>query len=564
MNHTQTGAEALRESFVAHGAKVIFGITGASILPAYDTLYNNNDQLRLVSTCHEQAAVHAANGYAQITGEPGIVWVTGGPGISNALTGIATAQKDSIPLIVVSGQVPTSLFGTRAFQELASVEIADYMTKWSCRAKNADEIPSLIDQAYIHALSGRPGPVFVDIPINLQTDTLQADTYRTINASGKRELSSYTREQLEQAKEIWRLAQKPAIIAGHGVILAGAEEELLALAEKTNTPVLNPLLGLGSFPADHYLFMSMPGTHGKLGANLLTEDADALFVFGARLDNRLTGGTENFAKQARIVQIDIDPAMLRPNAELAITADLKEALTFLLSIEERTNVQGFINKYRALNAIEHSALTRQALASNSSQLTMSETMDLFSMKTSEDTIIVADAGQHQMFVAQRYQFSRNRKLITTGGFGTMGFAVPAAIGAKIAAPYREVIAITGDGGLLMCEQEFTTMSEENVGIKIVVLNNRSYGMIRQLQDELYGGRHIGANRKKGVDFVTIAKGHGVLGRRVETRDDLEDSIKEMFAATGPYILDVYVNPSENVPIMNRLMKEISPMHLEVN
>lgn len=547
-----------------HGTKVIFGIPGASILPAYDMLYNRNDQLRLVVTCQEQSAVHAANGYAQITGEPGVVWVTGGPGASNTLTGIATAERDSIPLIVVSGQVPTSLFGTRAFQELPSIEMADYITKWYCRVKSADDIPSVIDQAFIHALSGRPGPVLVDIPINLQTDTLQTDTYRTINASGKRELSSYTREQLEQAKEIWRLAQKPAIIAGHGVILAGAGEELLTLAEKTNTPVLNSLLGLGSFPADHYLFMGMPGSHGKLGANLLTEDADALFVFGARLDNRLTGGTENFAKQARIVQIDIDPAMLRPNAELAITADLKEALTYLVNTEERINARGFINKYRALNDIEYSALTRQALASNSAPLTMSETIDLLSLKAPEDAIIVADAGQHQMHVAQRYQFNQRRKLITTGGFGTMGFTTGAAIGAKIAAPDREVIAIIGDGGLLMCEQEFTTMSEENTDIKIVVLNNRGYGMIRQLQNELYGGRYIGANRKKRVDFVTIAKGHGVQGRRVETRDDLEDGIKEMFAATGPYILDVYVNPSENAPTMNRLMKEISPMHLEAN
>lgn len=540
------------ERLVAHGVKVVFGYPGGAILPVYDALYDS--PIRHVLVRHEQAAAHMADGYARVTGRPGVCLATSGPGAINLATGIATAHMDSIPLIAITGNVPTSLIGTDAFQEADVTGITRPITKHNYLVKDAHDLVRIIDEAFHIATSGRPGPVLIDIPKDVALAEVDAaEAFRraeraslpveTSPSDGPTGLTRGTYRQLQRIAEAIAQAQRPVLYIGGGVITSGAHAEVLALAEKAQIPATYTLMGIGAFPGDHPLALGMLGLHGTAYANYAVAKADLLIAVGARFDDRVTCRVDGFAKEATIVHIDIDAAEIGKvvPADIPAVGDAKAILSALLPLvaEKRhdewlAQIAQWKEEYRLRYHARPGVIAPQQVIEELYHVTRGE------------AICTADVGQHQMWLAQYYPFRQPRSHLSSGGLGTMGFGFPAAIGAKIALPHRSVWSIVGDGGMQMSLSELATVAAHRIPVKIAVLNNNSLGMVRQIQELSYQRRYIAVDLAGNPDFVAIAQAYGVAARRVDDPAELRPALEWAERYDGPMLLDIHIDPAANV------------------
>jgi acetolactate synthase-1/2/3 large subunit len=542
-----TGAQAILKSLLQEEVDLVFGYPGGAIMPLYDALYDVQSELRHVLVRHEQGAVHAAEGYARLSGKVGVCMATSGPGATNLVTGIADAMMDSVPLVCLTGQVSSALLGTDAFQEADIVGITLSVTKWNFQITCAEEIPSVMAQAFYHARTGRPGPVLIDITKDAQLGFLDF----SYKAFTPRKLWPHLNElnalQLQSAAKLINQAKKPYLLVGQGITISHAEETLVCFAEKTGIPVASTLLGLSTFPADHPLYVGMLGMHGNYGANLLNNEADLLIAVGMRFDDRVTSDLCRYAKQAKVIHIEIDPAEINKNvhADVALLLDAKYALEQLIPLVKQNMHTDWLNQFQTCYQAEYEKVISNEIQPDGGQIKMAEVVHQLSQKTGGQAILVTDVGQHQMIAARYYQFKQTNSHITSGGLGTMGFALPAAVGVSLAASRREVITVIGDGGFQMNIQELGVIAQENLPIKIVLLNNSYLGMVRQWQELFFDARYS-FTELKNPDFIKIAEGYGIAARRIEHREQLEKAIKEMLKATGPYLLEVVVEKQGNV------------------
>lgn len=543
-----TGAQAIMESLVNEGVDVIFGYPGGAIMPTYDALYDYRKNLRHILMRHEQGAAHAAEGYARATGRVGVCLATSGPGATNLVTGIADAMMDSVPMVCITGQVAMSVIGTDAFQEADVIGITAPITKWNYQITSPDEIPEAFAKAFYISRTGRPGPVVIDITKNAQIDSFDYVYKKVDKLVGYQPTIEPNMRQIKLAADLLNNAKKPLMLVGHGVLISGAEKEVCGFVEKTGMPVAATLLGLSAFPTGHPQYVGMLGMHGNYGANLLTNQADVILAVGMRFDDRVTGRLADYAKQAKIIHIDIDPAELNKNvtAHIPIVADAKSAIKALADIVEKREYKSWISEFRKCDEKEmEKVIEREIHPDKNSQITMAQVVNLLSEKTKGRAIVVSDVGQHQMITARYYKYVEPNSSITSGGLGTMGFALPAAFGAKIGMPKREVIAIIGDGGFQMTLQEMATIAQENMPVKIIILNNRYLGMVRQWQEMFFDNRYSFVDLKN-PDFVALSKGFGVAAEKVEQQSELEGALDRMLDAKKPYFLDIDVLKEGNV------------------
>ncbi|MCO6430137.1 MAG: biosynthetic-type acetolactate synthase large subunit [Deltaproteobacteria bacterium] len=562
-NKKVSGAEAIMMSLLNEGVDTVFGYPGGAIMPAYDALYDYRDRIRHVLVRHEQGASHAAEGYARVTGKPGVCLVTSGPGATNLVTGIADAIMDSVPIVCITGQVHKKALGTDAFQETDVIGITIPITKWNYQITNAEEIPRIFAKAFQIARSGRPGPVLIDITKNAQIDTFDY-AYERIEST--RSYTIITRPQdseVDQAASLLNNAKRPFILVGHGVLISRAEEELRLLAEKGDIPVASTLLGLSAFPADHPLFVGMLGMHGNYAPNVLTNEADVILAVGMRFDDRVTGDLASYAKQAKIIHIEIDPAEINKSvqAEVALLSDAKEGLRALLPKLETKQRNEWKDEFKRLTEQEQEKVIEAEVNPQSGEIKMGEVVRLLSEKTKGEAIIVADVGQHQMMAARYYQYMKPDSYIASGGLGTMGFGLPAALGAKLGAPSREVVAIVGDGGFQMTLQELGTIAQEGLPVKTIILNNNFLGMVRQWQELFFDNRYSFVHLDN-PDFVKIAEAFRVQAERVENRNDLSAALDRMLKSQKAYLLDIKVENEQNVFPMVPAGASISDIRLE--
>ncbi|MBW8198234.1 biosynthetic-type acetolactate synthase large subunit [Flagellimonas abyssi] len=542
-----SGAEAIIHCLLAEGVDLIYGYPGGAIMPVYDELYKFQDKLTHILTRHEQGATHAAQGYARVTGRVGVAMATSGPGATNLVTGIADAQIDSTPMVCITGQVTRSLLGSDAFQETDIVGISTPVTKWNYQITRVEEIPEIMAKAFYIARSGRPGPVLVDITKNAQFDELdfvyeKCTAVRSYKPAPKPEPSS-----LEKAAELINSAKKPFIVFGQGVILGEAEAELKALVEKTGIPAAWTILGLSAMDTDHPLNVGMVGMHGNYGPNMLTNECDLLIAIGMRFDDRVTGDLNTYAKQAKIIHFEIDPAEVNKNVkvDVAVLGNSKETLSQILPLVNKNEHKEWKAEFDKMYQIEYDTLINNDIHPTKEGLTMGEVIEQINMASGHEAVIVSDVGQHQMIACRYAKFKQSKSNITSGGLGTMGFGLPAAIGAKMGAMDREVVAIIGDGGYQMTIQELGVIFQHNVPVKIVVLNNDHLGMVRQWQ-ELFFDKRYASTVMTNPDFVKIAEGYHIKSRRVSERGDLQEAVKEMMASKDPYFLEVKVEKEDNV------------------
>lgn len=542
-----TGAEAVIQSLKAEGVKTIFGYPGGAIMPIYDALFDHLEEVNHVLTRHEQGAIHAAQGYARTSGKTGVVFATSGPGATNLITGLADALIDSTPLVCITGQVASHLLGTDAFQETDVMGISMPVTKWNCQVTKAEDIAPVLAKAFYIAGSGRPGPVLVDITKDAQFESVDF-LYRKCSAvrSYQPEIK-LNLEQVQAAAAVLNKAKKPLMIIGQGIMLANAEEELLVFAEKTGVPVASTLLGLGAFPANHPQFVGMVGMHGNYAPNVKSNECDVLLAVGMRFDDRVTGDVSRYAKQAKVVHIDIDPAEINKiiKADAPVLADAKEALAFLTDWVEKQNHQSWLDEFHQAKENELQVLSKNRNNDFSDELRMDLVIDLLSQKTNGNAVIVTDVGQHQMMAAQFYQYNQSKSNVTSGGLGTMGFALPAAIGAKMANPEKQVVAIIGDGGFQMTLQELGTIMQNNIGVKIIILNNEYLGMVRQWQQMFFEKRYSFTNIQS-PDFVALAASYNIKGVKVEKQEDLSNALNQLLNTENAFLLEVKVAKEDNV------------------
>ncbi|MBD1208850.1 MAG: biosynthetic-type acetolactate synthase large subunit [Ignavibacteria bacterium] len=560
---TMTGAEAVVASLLEEGVDTIFGYPGGAIMPVYDAFYDYQDRLRHILVRHEQGAVHAAQGYARVSNRVGVCIATSGPGATNLITGIADAQIDSTPLVCITGQVGSHLLGTDAFQETDVIGISMPVTKWNYQITKAEEIPAAFAKAFYIARSGRPGPVLLDITKDAQFKTLDFSYEPCI---GIRSYAPYPKSRPDDviaAAALINSAKKPYILAGHGILLSQAQEEFAAFVEKTGIPVASTLLGLSALPGDHPLYVGYLGMHGNYAPNVKTNEADVIIAVGMRFDDRVTGDLARYAKQARIIHIEIDPSEINKNvkAEVAINADAKEALLALMPHVQKRSHDAWISEFKALDKIEHEKVIVKDFTLPENSIKMANVVERISRKTKGEAIIVTDVGQHQMVTSRYYAYRGQDNNVTSGGLGTMGFALPAAIGAKFARPNEEVIAIIGDGGFQMTLQELGTIFQENTGVKIVLLNNNFLGMVRQWQ-QLFFDRRYSSVEMKNPNFIKITEGFGLKARKIEHPSELDGAIDEMLAHDGPYFLEVVVEREENVFPMVPTGASVAEIRLE--
>lgn len=543
-----TGAAMLLKSLLCQKTELIFGYPGGAIMPIYDALYDFDKKLRHVLTRHEQGAIHAAQGYSRISGKTGVCFATSGPGATNLLTGICDAMLDSTPVVCITGQVPSSLLGTDAFQEANIISMTTSITKWNYQITSAKEIPYVIAKAFYIAQLGRPGPVLIDITKDAQIEMFEyKDESFNFTALNKK-FESHFIDNISLAITLINNAKKPYILAGHGVTLAKAENELLAFANKVKIPVACTLLGLSAFPCDHPLYVGMLGMHGNYAANVLTNDADVIIAIGMRFDDRVTGNLNSYAKQAKIIHIDIDPSEINKNVKctVALIGDAKEIVEILQEGVHENNHDNWIDKFKKYYEREYNEVIHKELNhKNEKEIKMAEVVHLLSQKTNGNAVIVTDVGQHQMVAARYYNFKCNNSHISSGGLGTMGFALPAAIGAKLGAGEREVIAIIGDGGFQMNIQELGVIMQEKIPLKIIVLNNSFLGMVRQWQ-ELFFENRISSTEMHNPNFIKIMEGYGIRANKAENHTELNDYLDELVSAKESYFLEVKVLKSENV------------------
>jgi acetolactate synthase I/II/III large subunit len=542
---TITGAQAVLKSLMCEGVTKVFGYPGGAIMPVYDALHDDDLTLEHVLVRHEQGAVHAAEGYARMTGEPGICIATSGPGATNLITGIADAMLDSVPIVCITGQVASHLLGTDAFQEADIIGMTIPVTKWNYQITRAEEIPAIMAKAYYIAKSGRPGPVLIDITKDAQFGMLDF-----VYEKYKPKMPAYvmpTQEALQQASDLINSAKKPYILVGHGVLIAKAEQALLDFVDKTQIPTACTLLGLSAFPSKHPHYVGMLGMHGNYGANVLTNEADVIIAVGMRFDDRVTGNLAKYAKQAKIIHIDIDPVEINKHmpTTVALISDAAVALQALLPLVEKNTHTLWRQAFQAHDDNEFKTVIEAEIHNDSNQIKMAEVIHQLSKKTEGNAILVTDVGQHQMVAARYYQFNTSNAHITSGGAGTMGFALPAAIGAKIAMQNREVIVIAGDGGFQMNIQELGVIAQENLKVKIIVLNNSFLGMVRQWQ-ELFFNERYSFTKMHNPDFVMIAKAYGIPGQSISERADLDKALEELLNADSAYLLEVMVETQEKV------------------
>ncbi len=537
-----TGSEILLRSLIEEEVEIVFGYPGGAVLPIYDSLYDGHIKHMLAR--HEQGAVHAADGYARATGKPGVVMATSGPGATNLVTGIATAMMDSIPLVCITGNVPLDLIGTDAFQEADITGITMPITKHNYLVRSVEEIASVVKEAFMVATTGRPGPVLIDIPKDIAQAKHTFSYPETIAIRGFGQPTAPDETRIEQLHQVISRAERPVILAGGGVVSSNAQAELIRFAERANIPVTTTLMGIGGFPGRHPLWLGMPGMHGTYAANHALLECDLLIGIGARFDDRVTmGRLDKFATLAKIVHIDIDPAEIDKNVDtyVPVLGDVKEVLSVAVEVLPISNSARWIGQCKAWK--ETYPLQYQ---DDEQKLKPQWVIQHLDETTEGKAIVTTDVGQHQMWVAQYYQFSEPRSLLSSGGLGTMGFGFPAAIGAQLAAPDRTVIAVTGDGGFQMTSQELAVIAQDNIPVKVAIINNQCLGMVRQWQEVFYKERYSEVDLSGSPDFIKLADAYGVRGWRATNKQEAIQAWQEALQHPGPAVVDFWVNPLENV------------------
>lgn len=542
-----TGADALLKCLIEEGVDTIFGYPGGAIMPVYDKLLDYSPTLRHILTRHEQGAAHAAQAYAMVTGKPGVCFATSGPGATNLVTGIANAFLDSVPVVFITAQVTSGLIGTDAFQETDILGISMPVTKWNAQVKKAEDIPAAIARAFYIARSGRPGPVLVDIAKDAQVEKLTYKYSKCTYIRSYNPLIPLRMRDVESAAVMINHAEKPLILAGHGVTISGAADELKALASKGSIPVAVTLLGLPAFPQGHRLYAGMLGMHGNYAPNVLTNNADLIIAIGMRFDDRVTGNIKKYAPDARIIHIEIDKAEINKNitVDLEVNNDAREVLTALLPLVKEKDRDKWIREFRILDRIEYEKVIKPETEPGEGEIRMGEVVKLVSELTGGNAVVVTDVGQQQMAVARYYRFNEKSTLVTSGGMGTMGFGLPASLGAACGNPGKPVVAFIGDGGFQMTLQELGTLMQYRMPVKILILNNGFLGMVRQWQ-EMFFNRRYASTEMANPDFVTLAGAYGIPARRVTSREDLRDSVITMLDAEGPYILEIEISREANI------------------
>ena len=542
-----TGAEAVIRCLLAEGVDLIYGYPGGAIMPVYDELYKFQDQLNHVLTRHEQGATHAAQGFARTSGKVGVAIATSGPGATNLVTGIADAQIDSTPMVCITGQVASHLLGSDAFQETDIIGLSTPVTKWNYQITKASEIPEIFAKAFYVAKSGRPGPVLIDITKDAQFNSFDFSYKKCLGVRSYKPVPELDLDAVTQAAELINNAEKPFIVWGQGVILGRAEQEFKDFVEKSGIPAAWTILGLSALATSHPLNVGMVGMHGNYGPNILTNECDLLIAIGMRFDDRVTGDLNTYAKQAKVIHFEIDPAEVDKNvkADLPVLGNCKESLKVLLPLVEKKSHPKWMQRFDDLMKIEIKEVIDKDLRPKKEGLSMGEVIVSINKYTKGDAVIVTDVGQHQMVACRYAEFIRSKSNVTSGGLGTMGFALPAALGAKMGAPEREVVAIIGDGGYQMTIQELGTIFQTQAAVKIVVLNNDFLGMVRQWQ-QLFFDKRYASTEMVNPDFVTIAKGYFLDAKRVDKRKNLDAAVAEMIASDKPYFLEVCVEKEDNV------------------
>ena len=559
-----SGAEAVIRCLINENVDILFGYPGGAIMPVYDEFYKFQDDINHILTRHEQGAVHAAQGYARVSEKVGVCVATSGPGATNLVTGIADAQIDSTPLVCITGQVASSLLGSDAFQETDIIGISTPVTKWSYQITKASEICEIFSKAFFIAKSGRPGPVLIDITKDAQFEILDSFNYKkTETIRSYKPIPQYDNDSIIEASKLINNSKKPFVVFGQGVILGNAEEEFKNFIEKGGLPSAWTILGLSALPTNHHLNVGMVGMHGNYGPNVLTNECDLLIAIGMRFDDRVTGSLNTYAKQAKIIHFEIDPAEVNKNVkvDIAVLGNVKNTLKEILPHINKNNHSKWRTKFDDFYKIEYSKVIHDEYEKPTDGITMAEVIKCLNNNSDGKSILVTDVGQHQMVACRYMKFNTSKSNITSGGLGTMGFALPAALGCKIGAPDREVIAVIGDGGFQMTIQELGTIFQTQAAVKIVILNNDFLGMVRQWQ-QLFFDKRYASTELVNPDFITISKGYRIESKRVEKRDELNQSVKEMLDYNGPYLLEVCVNKEENVFPMIPTGSSVSDIRLE--
>ena len=545
---TISGSQAVLKAMVAEGVETIFGYPGGAIMPIYDALYDFQPTLKHILVRHEQGAIHAAQGYARSSGKVGVVFATSGPGATNLVTGLADAMIDSTPLVCITGQVFAHLLGTDAFQETDIINITTPVTKWNYQVTDASEIPAVLAKAFYIASTGRPGPVIIDITKNAQLQQFEYEGYTKCNhVRSYRPKPIVRKEYIEQAAKLINQAKKPFVIFGQGVILGNAEKEFIEFIEKGGFPTAWTILGMSALPTNHPLAVGMLGMHGNYAPNVFTNECDVLIAIGMRFDDRVTGRLDKYAKQAKVIHLDIDPSEIDKNVkvEIPVWGDCKETLPLLTKLIEKKEQKEWLGEFSKLAAKELEVVINDELNPTSEKMTMGEVIKTINELTGGNAIIVTDVGQHQMIACRYAKFNQTRSNITSGGLGTMGFALPAAIGAKFGAPERTVIAVIGDGGIQMTIQELGTIMQSGINVKIVILNNEFLGMVRQWQ-QLFHDKRYSFVDITSPNYVQVAKGYYIEGNKISKREELIRALKTMLDHKDSYLLEIMVGKENNV------------------
>lgn len=541
MKERITGAEALMRSLEHQGVKTLFGYPGGSIMPTFDALYGHRDTLNHILVRHEQGAAHAAQGFARVSGEVGVCLVTSGPGATNTITGVADAMIDSTPIVVIAGQTPTSLLGTDAFQEVDLVGITQPITKWSYQIRRAEDVAWAVARAFYIAKSGRPGPVVLDFTKNAQVEMVDYEPVELDFIRSYDPIPDTDRVELQHAADLINASERPFVLVGQGVELGNAQAELLAFLEKADIPCGRTLLGLSAVPSEHPLNKGMLGMHGNLGPNVKTNECDVLVAIGMRFDDRVTGNLNTYAKQAKIIHMDIDPSEINKNVQVdvAVLGDCKETLVELTRLVKANKHTAWIESFEEHEKTEYENVIEKEIYPKEGPLNMGEVVRVVSEATNHEAVLVTDVGQNQLMAARYFKYTKNRSIVTSGGLGTMGFGVPAALGATFGCPERTVCVFMGDGGLQMNLQELGTIMEQQAPVKMILMNNNYLGNVRQWQAMFFGGRYS-FTPMMNPDYMKIAEAYNIPSRRVMDREELQEAVQEMLATDGPFLLEACV------------------------
>ena len=558
-----TGAEALMRSLEHQGVKTLFGYPGGSIMPTFDALYGHRDTLNHILVRHEQGAAHAAQGFARVSGEVGVCLVTSGPGATNTSTGVADAMIDSTPIVVIAGQTPTSMLGTDAFQEVDLVGVTQPISKWSYQIRRAEDVAWAVARAFYIARSGRPGPVVLDFTKNAQVEMVDYEPVSLDFIRSYDPIPDTDRVELQHAADLINAAEKPFVLVGQGVELGNAQAELRAFLEKADIPCGRTLLGLSAIPSDHPLNKGMLGMHGNLGPNVKTNECDVLIAVGMRFDDRVTGNLNTYAKQAKIIHMDIDPSEINKNVkvDVAVLGDCKETLAELTKLVRENKHTAWIDSFKEYEQTEFERVIEKEVYPKEGPLNMGEVVRAVSEATNHEAVLVTDVGQNQMMSARYFKYTQNRSIVTSGGLGTMGFGVPAAIGATFGRPDRTVCVFMGDGGLQMNLQELGTIMEQKAPVKMILMNNNYLGNVRQWQ-AMFFGRRYSFTPMLNPDYMKIAEAYEIPSRRVMKREDLQEVIREMLETDGPFLLEACVIEEGNVMPMTPPGGTVNEMLLE--